>query len=143
MCRKSNSRAPKGFAVVLAVALASSACATVQGSARARISAPPPEKGTLTAVSEPAPVERPRRRATTSADSERPAISVPMRGARTEAPRARALLLLKTPPRRRRPTVARALAAYASQLSVDGADIVHVGGQREPIQVRVGVRGCG
>lgn len=43
----------------------------------------------------------------------------------------------------RRPTVARALAAYASQLSVDGADIVHVGGQREPIQVRVGVRGCG
>ncbi len=39
-----------------------------------------------------------------------------------------------------RPTVARALGAYASQLRVDGVDVVHVGGQREPIQVRVGVR---
>lgn len=39
-----------------------------------------------------------------------------------------------------RATVARALGAYESQLRVDGADIVHVGGQREPIQVRVGVR---
>lgn len=39
-----------------------------------------------------------------------------------------------------RDAVARALAAYASQLRVEGADIVHVGGQREPIQLRIGVR---
>ncbi len=39
-----------------------------------------------------------------------------------------------------RPTVARALGAYASQLAVDGDHLAHVGGQREPIQVRVGVR---
>ena len=38
------------------------------------------------------------------------------------------------------PTVARALGAYASQLRVDGADVVHVGGQREPIQLRIGLR---
>nr|NLI50929.1 hypothetical protein [Propionibacterium sp.] len=38
-----------------------------------------------------------------------------------------------------REAVVRALAAYASQLRVDGADVVHVGGQREPIQLRIGV----
>ncbi len=38
------------------------------------------------------------------------------------------------------PVVADALAAYASQLRVDGDQLVHVGGQREPIQLRVGVR---
>lgn len=37
--------------------------------------------------------------------------------------------------------VSAALAAYSSQLSVDGAELVHVGGQREPIALRVGVRG--
>lgn len=36
--------------------------------------------------------------------------------------------------------VVRALRCYGSQLTVDGADVVHVGGQREPICVRVGVR---
>lgn len=38
------------------------------------------------------------------------------------------------------PTVAAALGHYASQLSVDGDHLVHVGGQREPIQLRIGLR---
>lgn len=38
------------------------------------------------------------------------------------------------------PTVQEALRQYASQLVVVGTDLVHVGGQREPISVRVGVR---
>ncbi|HHU39357.1 MAG TPA: GlcNAc-PI de-N-acetylase [Propionibacterium sp.] len=33
-----------------------------------------------------------------------------------------------------------ALAHYASQLTVDGTDVVHVGGQRQPIQTRFTVR---
>lgn len=33
-----------------------------------------------------------------------------------------------------------ALGHYASQLTVDGADVVHVGGQRQPIQTRFTVR---
>lgn len=37
-------------------------------------------------------------------------------------------------------TVSAALGQYSSQLAVDGSDIVHVGGQREAIQTRVGVR---
>lgn len=35
-----------------------------------------------------------------------------------------------------------ALAAHASQYTVDGTDVVHSGGQREPIQLRTGVRRC-
>lgn len=38
------------------------------------------------------------------------------------------------------PTVVAALQGYGSQLVVDGSDVVHVGGQRQPIQTRVGVR---
>ncbi|NNG35663.1 PIG-L family deacetylase [Nakamurella aerolata] len=38
------------------------------------------------------------------------------------------------------PTVQQALAHHRSQVSVDGADVVHVGGQREPILTRVGLR---
>lgn len=38
------------------------------------------------------------------------------------------------------PTVGVALRAYATQLRVEGAEVVHVGGQREPIQLRIGVR---
>ena len=37
--------------------------------------------------------------------------------------------------------VQRALAHYASQLTVEGAEVVHVGGQRQAIVTRVGVRG--
>ena len=33
-----------------------------------------------------------------------------------------------------------ALGHYASQLTVDGSDVVHVGGQRQPIQTRFTVR---
>lgn len=36
--------------------------------------------------------------------------------------------------------VTAALACYASQLTVDGTDVVHVGGQRQPIQTRIGLR---
>lgn len=36
--------------------------------------------------------------------------------------------------------VSEALGAYASQLRVDGDAIVHVGGQRQPITLRVGLR---
>lgn len=39
------------------------------------------------------------------------------------------------------PVVQRALAHYASQLTVEGAEVVHVGGQRQAIVTRVGVRG--
>lgn len=41
------------------------------------------------------------------------------------------------------PTVTEALKNYASQLTVEGADVVHVGGQRQPIQTRIGVRRAG
>lgn len=40
----------------------------------------------------------------------------------------------------RLPRVQQALASHASQVRVDGADVVHVGGQREPIVTRVGLR---
>ncbi|QLQ16970.1 MAG: glycosyltransferase [Micropruina sp.] len=36
--------------------------------------------------------------------------------------------------------VAAALRQHASQVSVDGAEVVHSGGQREPIQLRIGLR---
>lgn len=39
------------------------------------------------------------------------------------------------------PVVTEALWCYASQLTVDGAAVEHVGGQRQPIQTRIGVRG--
>lgn len=39
-----------------------------------------------------------------------------------------------------RPAVAEALHAYGSQLVVAGDHVVHVGGQRQPIQTRIGVR---
>lgn len=42
--------------------------------------------------------------------------------------------------RAHRDAMVAALKRYASQVRVDGDEIVHVGGQREPIQVRVGVR---
>ncbi len=35
-----------------------------------------------------------------------------------------------------------ALRAHASQFSVDGRDAIHSGGQREPLQLRTGVRRC-
>lgn len=38
------------------------------------------------------------------------------------------------------PTVQTALRAHASQVQVEGGDVVHVGGQREPIVTRVGLR---
>ncbi|HRY11803.1 MAG: hypothetical protein LCH60_13725 [Actinobacteria bacterium] len=38
------------------------------------------------------------------------------------------------------PRVQAALRAHATQVTVDGADVVHVGGQREPIVTRVGLR---
>lgn len=38
------------------------------------------------------------------------------------------------------PRVQEALRAHASQVRVEGADVVHVGGQREPIVTRVGLR---
>lgn len=38
------------------------------------------------------------------------------------------------------PTVQEALRAHATQVRVDGADVVHVGGQREPIVTRIGLR---
>lgn len=37
-------------------------------------------------------------------------------------------------------TVQVALRAHATQVRVDGADVVHVGGQREPIVTRIGLR---
>ncbi len=39
-----------------------------------------------------------------------------------------------------RPAVAAALAHHATQLTVDGADVVHSGGQREPIGTQIGLR---
>jgi N-acetyl-1-D-myo-inositol-2-amino-2-deoxy-alpha-D-glucopyranoside deacetylase len=39
------------------------------------------------------------------------------------------------------PTVQRALGHYASQLTVDGAEVVHVGGQRQPIVTTVWLTG--
>ena len=33
-----------------------------------------------------------------------------------------------------------ALTAHASQFTVDGRDAIHSGGQREPLQLRTGVR---
>ncbi|MEO7070136.1 MAG: PIG-L family deacetylase [Nostocoides sp.] len=39
-----------------------------------------------------------------------------------------------------RPAVAAALSHHATQLRVDGADVVHQGGQREPIATRIGLR---
>lgn len=36
-----------------------------------------------------------------------------------------------------------ALHAHASQFTVDGRDVIHVGGQREPLQLRTGVRWSG
>ena len=38
------------------------------------------------------------------------------------------------------PEVTAALREHASQLTVDGKDVVHSGGQREPIQLRIGLR---
>jgi len=40
----------------------------------------------------------------------------------------------------RLPTVQRALRSHATQLTVDGDDVVHSGGQREPITTSVGLR---
>ncbi len=40
----------------------------------------------------------------------------------------------------RLPTVTEALRCHATQLTVDGTDVVHVGGQREPILTAVGLR---
>lgn len=40
----------------------------------------------------------------------------------------------------RLPTVSAALGRYTSQLTVDGADVVHVGGQREPIETSATLR---
>ena len=37
-------------------------------------------------------------------------------------------------------TVQAALRAHATQVRVDGTDVVHVGGQREPIVTRIGLR---
>lgn len=39
-----------------------------------------------------------------------------------------------------RPVTAAALSHHATQLSVHGADVVHVGGQREPIRTSIGLR---
>ena len=39
------------------------------------------------------------------------------------------------------PAVQRALGHYASQLTVDGAEVVHVGGQRQPIVTTVWLTG--
>lgn len=38
------------------------------------------------------------------------------------------------------PAVNAALRCHASQLTVDGPDVIHSGGQREPIQTRIGLR---
>ena len=38
------------------------------------------------------------------------------------------------------PLLQEALRHYASQLTVDGADVVHVGGQRQPILTRFTLR---
>lgn len=38
------------------------------------------------------------------------------------------------------PRVREALRAHASQVRVEGSDVIHVGGQREPIVTRVGLR---
>jgi N-acetyl-1-D-myo-inositol-2-amino-2-deoxy-alpha-D-glucopyranoside deacetylase len=43
----------------------------------------------------------------------------------------------------RLPSVRRALGCYASQLQVDGHDVIHVGGQREPITELVWLRPVG
>lgn len=40
------------------------------------------------------------------------------------------------------PTVIRALRHHASQVRVDGEEVVHVGGQREPILLRTALRPC-
>ncbi|OYO13162.1 GlcNAc-PI de-N-acetylase [Enemella evansiae] len=40
------------------------------------------------------------------------------------------------------PTVTAALHQHASQVQVDGTEVVHVGGQREPILLRTAVRAC-
>lgn len=40
------------------------------------------------------------------------------------------------------PTVTKALHAHASQVRVDGTEVVHVGGQREPILLITAVRAC-
>ena len=39
-----------------------------------------------------------------------------------------------------RPAVAAALSHHATQLTVIGGEVVHVGGQREPIRTRIGLR---
>lgn len=39
-----------------------------------------------------------------------------------------------------RPVAVEALGCYASQLVLDGGDVVHVGGQREPVVTRIGLR---
>lgn len=41
------------------------------------------------------------------------------------------------------PRVARALEHHRTQVTVDGRDVIHSGGQREPIQLRIGVRNSG
>lgn len=38
------------------------------------------------------------------------------------------------------PVVTAALRCHASQLTVSGSDVIHSGGQREPIQTRIGLR---
>lgn len=38
------------------------------------------------------------------------------------------------------PTVVEALQCHATQLTVDGDDVIHVGGQREPIRTALGLR---
>jgi N-acetyl-1-D-myo-inositol-2-amino-2-deoxy-alpha-D-glucopyranoside deacetylase len=38
------------------------------------------------------------------------------------------------------PTVRRALEEHQSQVTVDGDHVIHSGGQREPILLRIGVR---
>ncbi|MFT4297240.1 MAG: PIG-L family deacetylase [Micropruina sp.] len=40
------------------------------------------------------------------------------------------------------PRLIPALDAHASQFTRDGDDVIHCGGQREPIQLRIGVRRC-
>ena len=41
------------------------------------------------------------------------------------------------------PVVTDALGSYASQLTIDGADVLHAGGQREAIRTRIGLRRVG
>lgn len=40
------------------------------------------------------------------------------------------------------PHMAAALEHHRTQITVDGRDVIHSGGQREPIQLRIGVRRC-